>query len=95
MTASAALAPRARNELRDGWRVLCAALIGAGLSFPSVPFYSIGIFAPVLAREFAWSFASIFAGLAIASVVALIVGPFAGYLVDHGAWPLRHSWVSA
>jgi len=70
------------SELRAGWRLLVAAMLGAGLSFPSVPFYSIGLFAPLLAREFAWSFASIFAGLAIASVVALLVGPIAGYLVD-------------
>jgi MFS family permease len=70
------------SELRAGGRLLVASMLGAGLSFPSVPFYSIGLFAPVLAREFAWSFAGIFAGLAIASVVALLVGPFAGYLVD-------------
>ncbi len=80
--------PGEESELRSGWRVrlLVAALIGVGLGLPTMPFYTIGIYAPIWAQEFGWSFASIFSGLVITTAVLLFGGPFVGALVDrHGA----------
>jgi predicted MFS family arabinose efflux permease len=75
-----------RGELRSGWRLVLSAMLGVGLGFPTVPFYSIGIFAPTLARTFGWPFASILGGLALTPAVLLIGGPLVGQLVDrHGA----------
>lgn len=70
------------SEIRTHWRLLFAAMLGSGLGFPAMAFYSIGIFAPVLASEFGWSFANIFGGLAIVPPVLFFGGPLVGHLVD-------------
>ena len=70
------------SELRSNWRLLLAATIGTGVGFPSVAYYTIGIFAPELAKTFGWSFASIFGGLTVIAGTLLIGSPIAGLLVD-------------
>lgn len=74
--------PRPRSEVRAGWRVLLSALLGTGLGLPTLPFYTVGIFAPLLSAEFSWSFASIFGGLIITTFVILFGGPVVGHFVD-------------
>ena len=75
-------AARGEAEIRSGWRLLVAAMLGLGFGFPSVPFYSIGIFAPTLARQFHWPFASIFGGLGFVTLALLVGAPAVGCLVD-------------
>jgi predicted MFS family arabinose efflux permease len=72
------------SELRTGWRqrLLFAALLGTGVGLPTMPFYTVGIYAPIWAKEFGWSFASIFGGLVITTTVLLFGGPFVGLLID-------------
>ena len=70
------------GEFRTGWRPVLAALLGTATGMPAAPFYTIGIFAPVFAKEFGWPFASIFAGLALLSLAMLFAGPLAGMLID-------------
>jgi predicted MFS family arabinose efflux permease len=70
------------SEIRDGWRCLLSALVGTALGAPTLPFYTIGIFAPILAGEFGWSLAVIFGGLLLNTVVLLMGGPIVGHLVD-------------
>lgn len=70
------------SELRTGWRLVLAALLGVSMGMPALPFYTIGIFAPVFSRELGWSFANIFAGLAIVTGSLVLVGPFVGLLID-------------
>ena len=70
------------SEFRRGWQVVLAAMVGIGLGLSPVPFYTIGMFAPQLAREFHWPFASIMAGITLTSVVVLIVSPLTGMLAD-------------
>jgi len=65
-------------------------MLGTGLGLPTLPYYSIGIFAPILAKTFGWSFASIFGGLGLVSVVLLFGGPLVGYFVDRFG-PPRHT----
>ncbi len=69
-------------EFKRGWRVLLAAFVGIGLGLSPVPFYTIGMLAPELAREFHWPFASIMAGLSITSLTVLIASPLVGLLAD-------------
>jgi len=70
------------SELRANWRILVAATVGTALGLPSVPFYTIGIFAPILAKTFGWSFASIFGGLSITAATLLVGSAITGLLVD-------------
>ena len=50
------------GEFRTGWPVVLAALFGIGLGLSPVPFYSIGMLAPELAKEFGWKFGAIMVG---------------------------------
>lgn len=72
------------SELRSGWRLrlLLATLVGTGLGLPTMPFYTVGIYAPIWSQQFGWSFASIFGGLIVTTAVLLFGGPLAGLLVD-------------
>lgn len=70
------------GEFRDGWRLVLAGLCGTSLGMPAIPFYTIGVFAPIFAEEFGWSFATIFGGLSLLAGSVLIVGPFFATLID-------------
>jgi predicted MFS family arabinose efflux permease len=70
------------SEIPSRWRLLIAGTLGLGFGFPSVPFYSIGIFAPSFARQFHWPSVTIFGGLACITLALLFGAPVVGYLVD-------------
>lgn len=70
------------GEFRVGWRAVLAGLLGTTLGMPAIPFYTIGVFAPIFAQQFGWSFAAIFGGLSLLAGAVLIVGPFFAALID-------------
>src|SRR5688500_20282316 len=72
----------AGSELRAGWRLIVAALLGTAFGLPTLPFYTVGIYAPIFAAQFGWSFASIFGGLIVTTGILLLGAPVAGHLVD-------------
>lgn len=65
-----------------GWVVVAAAMVGVALGLSPLPFYTIGMFAPELSREFGWSFASLMGSLAVLSIVVMGSSPLAGFAVD-------------
>lgn len=75
-------AQRGYGEFETGWRVVLASLIGIGLGLSPVPFYTIGMLAPELARQFHWDFGQIMAGITIMTATVLLVAPLAGLLAD-------------
>lgn len=70
------------NEFRRGWHVLLASMMGIGCGLAAMPFYTAGVFAPHLAREFGWSMGEIMAGLTVTTVVVVAAAPVAGILCD-------------
>ncbi|MFT3968080.1 MAG: MFS transporter [Sphingobium sp.] len=77
------------RETPRAWLVVLAAMIGVAVGLSPVPFYTIGMFAPELSREFGWSFASLMGSIGVQSGVVMISGPLAGFAVDRwGARPV-------
>jgi MFS family permease len=70
------------GEFRRGWPVLSACLIGIGLGLSPLPFYTLGVFAPHLAKEFGWTTAQIMGGLSVTTLSVIVSGPAAGILAE-------------
>jgi len=78
-----------KGEFRRGWPILLASLLGIGCGLAAMPFYTAGVFAPHLAREFGWSLGEIMAGLTITTVTVIVAAPVAGILCDrYGTRPV-------
>ncbi len=73
---------RPPSEFKAGWPVVASSTVGIGLGLSPIPFYTIGVFAPHLAKAFGWSYGRIFGGLSITTVIVLAAGPAAGLLAD-------------
>jgi predicted MFS family arabinose efflux permease len=71
-----------QGEFRRGWPIVLSAMLGIALGLSPVPFYTIGIFAPALAREFHWTYAQIMAGITFTTLAVLIASPLVGMLSD-------------
>ncbi|MBC2669892.1 MFS transporter [Novosphingobium piscinae] len=79
----------AEGEFRRGWPIVLSALLGIGCGLAAVPFYTLGVFAPHLAREFGWSMGQIMGALTITTLALVVAGPIAGALCDrHGTRPV-------
>lgn len=77
------------RDSRAGWTVVAAAMIGLAFGLGPLPFYTIGMLAPELSREFGWSFASLMGSITVQSLVVMASGPVAGFAVDrYGARPV-------
>jgi MFS family permease len=70
------------KEFRDGWKVLLAATMGSAINAVSLPFYTIGVFAPFLAREFHWGYGEIQASLLVNTFACMLVSPLVGAITD-------------
>ena len=70
------------SEFKAGWPVVLAAMLGIGLGLSPVPFYTIGMLAPELAKEFGWKFGDIMGGLPIMTFAVLVASPSVGMLAD-------------
>jgi MFS family permease len=81
--------PETRSEFVAGWPAVLSAMLGVGLGLSPVGFYTIGVFAPVLAKNFGWSFGAIFFGITVQTFAAIIFAPLTGALADRiGARPV-------
>jgi MFS family permease len=68
------------GEFRHGWPIVLSSMLGVGLGLSPLAFYTVGIFAPILAHEFGWSFGQIFAGITVQTVAVALLAPVAGML---------------
>ncbi len=70
------------GEFRRGSGVIVAAALGIGLGLSPLPFYTIGVFMPVLSEEFGWRYDQIMVALTVMTLGAFLFAPVAGYLSD-------------
>ncbi len=73
---------RGYGEFRSGWHVVLSSMLGIGLGLSPVPFYTIGILAPELAREFGWNFGQIMLGISFTTAGVVLASPLVGLLAD-------------
>lgn len=69
-------------EFRTGWKVVLGGLAGMICGAPTLAYYSIGLFAPYLSKEFGWSYSFVLSGLMVLTASFLPLGPAVGHLVD-------------
>lgn len=70
----------AAAEWRAHWPMVLTAMFG--LSFASMSIYSIGFFIEPLTRDFGWSSAQVVAGFSAVALLAVLLSPFVGGLID-------------
>lgn len=61
--------PSRHSEFRRGWQIVLSSLLGIGLGLSPMPFYTMGVFAPHLARAFGWSIGQVMGGLSITTLM--------------------------
>ena len=76
-----------RRELKVGWRIILAGLIGAMFGISALPFYTLGVFIRPLSEGFGWSRAAIQLGFTVQMVGMLAVAWAYGLLTDR--WGAR------
>lgn len=57
-------------------------MVGIAFGLSPMPFYTIGIFAPSLAREFHWTYAQIFAAITCTTAAVMVASPAVGLASD-------------
>lgn len=65
-----------------GWGVVMAGMIGLALGLSPLPFYTVGMIAPELAKAFGWSFTQLMTSVTVQSLVVVVSGPLAGFALD-------------
>ena len=64
------------REFRYGWPVVLASTFGISLGMSPLPFYTIGVFAQPLAKEFGWGIDQIMLGLGLVGGILAGVAKF-------------------
>ena len=70
------------REFRYGWPVVAASTLGIGLGMSPLPFYTIGVFAVALTKEFGWGMDQVMAAMPVFTIVALFMSPTIGFIAD-------------
>jgi MFS family permease len=75
-------AGRHTAELRRGWKVVLAAMVGVGFGSTGLPFYTIGLFVRPLGQAFGWTRAEVSASALCLHAGMIVSAPIVGRLAD-------------
>ncbi len=70
------------SEFKHGWRVVLSSAFGIGLGMSPLPFYTIGVFAIPLTKQFGWGMDDVMLGLPIFTIAAIVMSPLIGLVAD-------------
>ncbi|WP_394972654.1 MFS transporter [uncultured Croceitalea sp.] len=73
---------RSFKEFKFGWPVILSSTFGIGLGMSPLPFYTIGVFAIPLTKNFGWGMDTVMGGLTVFTFAALVASPLVGYIAD-------------
>lgn len=74
--------PAGFRDSPRAWTVVVAGMVGLALGLSPLPFYTIGMFAPELAKAYGWSFTELMTSVTVQSLVVVGSGPLAGFALD-------------
>jgi len=69
-------------EFRYGGAVVFASAVGIGLGLSPLPFYTLGVFAGPIAKEFGWGMGQIMLAPLMTTIGAVVMGPIIGQITD-------------
>ena len=78
------------DEFKQGWPVVLSSMLGIGLGLSPLPFYTVGVFAPLLMAAFGWKISEILTSLLITTAMIAWAGPMAGLLAVPGGRDASH-----
>lgn len=81
-TQSSEIKAQSYRDSAQGWGVVIAGMVGLALGLSPLPFYTIGMFAPELAKAFGWTFTQLMTSVTVQSLVVVASGPIAGVALD-------------
>ncbi len=70
------------KEFKFGWRVVLSSALGIGLGMSPLPFYTIGVFAIPLTKQFGWGMDDVMLALPIFTIAAIFMSPLIGLIAD-------------
>lgn len=70
------------KEFKFGWPVILSSTFGIGLGMSPLPFYTIGVFAIPLTKNFGWDMGTVMGGLTVFTIAAIFASPLVGYIAD-------------
>ncbi|MEP3208158.1 MAG: MFS transporter [Maribacter sp.] len=70
------------KEFKFGWPVILSSTFGIGLGMSPLPFYTIGVFAIPLTKNFGWGMDTVMAAMPVFTIGAVFCGPLVGYIAD-------------
>ncbi len=76
------ISSQAAAELRRGWPIILAAIVGLGTGLGSLPIYTLGAFTKPLGDAFGWSRAEVQAIFTWMTLGNLVAAPVLGLLID-------------
>jgi MFS family permease len=77
-----AAAAETRAEFRLGWPLVLASMVGFACGSSGLVFYTSSVFVTALKKDFHWSMAALQSGPLVTGVLALVLSPTSGWLVD-------------
>ena len=75
------------HEMKDGWPLVAASLVGVTFGLAAIPFYTLGLFAPPLRAAFGWSQGEVMATLSVMTLCSIAGAPVVGLMVNR--WGAR------
>lgn len=70
------------KEFKYGWKVVFSSAMGIGLGMSPLPFYTIGVFAIPLTKQFGWGMDDVMLALPVFTIAAIFMSPLIGLIAD-------------